>query len=231
LSEKKKNEIGRQNEKNLHAAIKTWYAKPGDQLEVPLGRFVIDIVRGEQLIEIQTRNFGALKTKFARLLEQHPVHLVHPIAREKWIVQISPEDETELSRRKSPKTGQLIEVFKELLRIPDLINHPNFSLEILLIREEEIRCADGQGSWRRKRVSLRDRKLLEVLESVRFTQKTDFLRFLPDNLPVPFSNKIFAHQASVSIYQARRLSYCFRKMGIIQEIGRKGNELLFEICK
>lgn len=229
MSEKKKNEIGRRNEKNLHAAIKTWYAQPGDQLEVPLGRFVIDIVRGGQLIEIQTRNFSALKSKFARLLAQHPVRLVYPIAREKWIVQISPDDGSEISRRKSPRAGQLIDVFRELLRIPDLISHPNFSLEILLIREEEIRCADGQGSWRRKRVSLRDRRLLEVLESVIFTAKSDFRRFLPTDLPDLFSHKIWAAHSGLPVYQVRRLSYCFRKMGLLQEKGRKGNELLLEI--
>jgi len=230
LSEKKKNEIGRRNEKNLHAAIKTWYARPGDQLEVPLGRFVIDIVRGSQLIEIQTRNFSALKSKFARLLKEHPVRLVYPIAREKWIVQIAPEDGSEISRRKSPKTGQIIDVFRELLRIPDLIAHPHFSLEVLLIREEEIRCADGQGSWRRKRVSLRDRRLLEVLESVIFTEKSDFRRFLPTDLPNLFSHKIWVAQSGLSIFQVRRLSYCFRKMGLIHEKGRKGNELLLEVC-
>lgn len=196
-----------------------------------MGRFVIDIVRGEQLIEIQTRNFGALKHKFSRLLETHAVHLVYPIAREKWIVQISPEDESVLSRRKSPKTGKLSEVFRELLRIPEMINHPDFTLEVLLVQEEEIRCADGQGSWRRKHVSIRDRRLLEVLERVEFNQKFDFLRFLPEDLTEPFTNKILSQKLKMSIYQVRRMSYCMRKMGIICETGKKGNELLFAVCQ
>jgi len=32
--------------------LKQWYARPGDQLEVELDGFIVDIVRGEQLIEI-----------------------------------------------------------------------------------------------------------------------------------------------------------------------------------
>jgi hypothetical protein len=46
--------IGQLNEKALHASLKQWYARPGDRFEVAVGGFVIDIVRAELLIEIQT---------------------------------------------------------------------------------------------------------------------------------------------------------------------------------
>ena len=51
--------IGLINEKPLHASLKQWYARPGDRFEVPVDGFVIDIVRDNLLIEIQTRNFAA----------------------------------------------------------------------------------------------------------------------------------------------------------------------------
>ena len=38
-------DIGTLNEGSLHAALKELYAQPGDQFEVPLDRFVIDIKR------------------------------------------------------------------------------------------------------------------------------------------------------------------------------------------
>ena len=50
------NTIGTLNEKSLHAALKEWYAKPEDLIEVPVDGFTVDIVRGDLLIEIQTRN-------------------------------------------------------------------------------------------------------------------------------------------------------------------------------
>jgi hypothetical protein len=53
--------IGLLNEKPLHASLKQWYSRPGDRFEVPIDRFVIDIVRGDLLIEIQTRNLAAIK--------------------------------------------------------------------------------------------------------------------------------------------------------------------------
>ena len=42
-------------EKPLHAGVKRWYAEDGDRIEVPIGGYVIDLVRGDLLIEVQTR--------------------------------------------------------------------------------------------------------------------------------------------------------------------------------
>ena len=54
----------------------------------PVDGYTIDIVRGDLLIEIQTRNFFAMKETLANLTANHPVHLVHPIAVEKWIIRL-----------------------------------------------------------------------------------------------------------------------------------------------
>jgi hypothetical protein len=77
--------IGTLNEKPLHEALKRWYAQPGDIFEAPVDGFVVDIVRGDLLIEIQTRNFSAIKRKLEQLLISHSVRLVYPIPSEKWI--------------------------------------------------------------------------------------------------------------------------------------------------
>ena len=60
--------IGTLNEGSLHAALKERYAEPGDEFEVPLDGFVIDIRRPGQLIEIQTSSFKAMGRKLDRLL-------------------------------------------------------------------------------------------------------------------------------------------------------------------
>ena len=57
------NMIGALNEKPLHAALKQWYARPDDLIEVSVDGFTVDIVRGDLLIEIQTRNLSAIKRK------------------------------------------------------------------------------------------------------------------------------------------------------------------------
>jgi hypothetical protein len=55
--------IGQLTERSLHAALKEHLRQPGDELEVKLGRYVIDIVRDDLLIEIQTRHLYALRPK------------------------------------------------------------------------------------------------------------------------------------------------------------------------
>ncbi|CAN5858599.1 hypothetical protein BH24BAC1_BH24BAC1_01300 [soil metagenome] len=221
--------IGTRNERSLHASLKKWYAQPGDRLEVPLGGYFIDIVREEQLIEIQTRNFSAIGPKLRRMLHRHRVHLVFPVAQEKWVVQVSPCGQHRLSRRKSPRRGSLLDLFDELVRIPDVVSHPHFSLEVLLIGEEEIRCRDGKGSRRRKGISLQDRVLLDVRQQVCYSRLEDFLAVLPAGLPAPFSNKELAQGLGVQVYRAQKISYCLRKMGLLEVGGKHRNELLFSL--
>ena len=223
--------IGLLNEGSLHSAIREWYSLPGDRFEVEVDGFVVDIVRDDLLIEIQTGSFSAIKRKLRSLATKHKVLLVYPIAREKWIVKVTLSGEEIASRRKSPKRGKLVDLFDQLVRIPDLITEDNFSIEVLIIREDEIRCEDGKGSWRRKGVSIRDRILLDVVDRVTFSSEHDFRRFLPRDLQEPFTNKDLARAAGLPIRKVRRMSYCLKKMGVTREVGRIRNELLFEIAE
>ncbi|AKD05548.1 hypothetical protein PKOR_05830 [Pontibacter korlensis] len=220
--------IGVQNERSLHAALKQWYAEPEDQFEVPLNGFFIDLVRGKQLVEIQTRNFSAIRQKLQTLLQEHQVHLLHPITFEKWVLQVDRVGTKVLSRRKSPYRGKLTDIFEELVRIPELVKHENFTVEFPLIREEEVRCRDGKGSKHRKRESIKDRRLLEVVSSHRFTKAEDFLQFIPLGLPRPFSNKTLAAALALPIHRCRQITYCLRKMEALSVVGKQRNELLFD---
>jgi hypothetical protein len=221
--------IGLQNERSLHAAIKEWYSRPGDGFEVKVENYVVDIVRDDVLIEIQTKNLSAIHRKLRALTHNHPVRLVYPIPKEKWIVRVSKSGNKILSRRKSPKRGKLSDIFDEVVYIPDLLKEDHFTLEILMIQEEEVRCADGKGSWWRKGVSVVDRRLLDVLEPIQFRSKRDFVRFLPSTLDQPFTNKMLAEERGDSVSLAQKMTYCLRKMGLLKEFGKQGNELLFEI--
>ena len=215
-------------EYSLHSEIKDWYMVSGDELEVKVDGFIVDILRDKLLIEIQTRNFSAIKKKLIKLLYNNQVRLVYPIAKLKWIVHVSRSGEF-VRRRKSPKKGKLIDLFYELVHTPNLIRDKNFSLEVLLIEEEELRCNDGRGSWRRRGVSVKDRKLLNVFNRIVFENSRDFLGFLPKDVGGPFTNKLLALKLGVSIRLAQKISYCLRKMGAISIAGKKGKELLFQV--
>jgi len=218
--------IGVLAESSLHAALKQWYSKSGDLLEVPVDGFVIDIVRGNLLIEVQTNNFSAIKQKLMTLIRSHPVRLVHPLAHEKWIVRENLDGSVELGKRRSPKRKSLENLFEELVSLPELVAHQNFSLEILLTREEEIRRNDGKGSWRRKGWSIVDRRLVEVIDQYLFERPEDFLVFIPDSLTRPFTNAELAKAIDKPRWLVQKMTYCLRKMGAITVCGKRRRAFL-----
>lgn len=214
-------------ETSLHSALKNWYTQPGDSQEMPVDGFLVDVVRGDVLIEIQTRHFHALKSKLDRLLENHRVRVVHPIAQEKWIVRLPGDRNLSTERRRSPKHGRLEHIFVELVRFPQLISHPNFSLEVVLIREEEIRRHDGRGSWRRKGWSIADRKLLEVVDQVVLEQPADFRLFLPASLPHTFTSRDLGLSLGIPRGLAQKALYCLTRMDLVAVTGSQGRSRLY----
>lgn len=189
----------------------------------------IDIVHEGVLTEIQTRNFSAIREKLNALIERHPVRLVHPIALEKWIVRLPAEGKIQLSRRKSPRRGRLEHLFSELVRIPALLKHPNFSLEVLMIQEEEIRRADGKGSWRRNGVSIADRQLLQIVSRHNFVAPVDLFALFPSDLEVPFTNRQLAERLAISRRLASRMSYCLRSLDLLKVIGKQHRLYLYTL--
>jgi hypothetical protein len=217
--------IGTLTEHSLHAGIKRWLAQPGDAIEQLVDGYQIDIVRGELLIEIQTANFSALKTKLARLLENHKVLLVHPIAETKWIIRQTKRGK-QVAKRRSPKRGRIEHLFDELLYIPHLIAHPNLSLMAVLTRQEEIWRDDGRGSWTRGHWSIADRRLTEVIGSIEFANTAEYLRLIPAELPKPFTHAQLAKAIHAPVWMSTRMSYCLRKMGALESVGKQGRALL-----
>ncbi|MBN1218127.1 MAG: hypothetical protein JXM69_04305 [Anaerolineae bacterium] len=222
--------IGSLNEKPLHAALKQWYAQPNDRFEVGVDGFVVDIVRDDLLIEIQTRNFSSIKRKLVTLTHHHPVRLVYPIPREKWIIKLTADGSHETGRRKSPKRGVLAEVFQELVSFPHLLAHPNFSLHTLLIREEEVRRYDGRRGWRRGGWVTEERRLLEVVDQRLFETPDDIKTFIPDDLIQPFTTADLAAAIGQPRWLVQKMAYCLRKMGAINPVGKRDKAILYGLA-
>ncbi len=132
--------IGVLQEGPLHAALKDFYARPGDRAEVPFGRFVIDLVRADgELVEIQTGGFSPLGPKLDALLDHHRMRIVHPVAAERRILRVDADGEV-LSARRSPRRAGALEVFDRLVSFPSLLAHPNLTIEVALCREDHVRA-------------------------------------------------------------------------------------------
>jgi len=192
---------------------------------MPVDGFVADIFRDGEIIEIQTQNFGAMRKKLTHLLGYYPVHLVHPIYVEKMIVRQDP-DGREINRKKSPKKGKPIDIFEELVYIRELVMHPNLTFEILMTREEEIRRQDPKRrKWNGWYVY--DRRLVEVVDRIVLASYRDFKALLPADLPVPFTNKELGEILGCSHHQANSITYTMKRMGALQQVGKRGNAILF----
>ena len=222
--------IGLLNEKPLHASLKQWYARPGDRFEVPVDGFVIDIVRDDLLIEIQTGNFSSIKAKLNNLASGHRVRLIYPIVQEKWIVRSAKGNRAGVIRRKSPKRGRMEDLFWELVSIPQLLLNPNFSLEVLMIRQEEVRRYNGKRKWRRKAWVLEGRRLLEVMDQRSFGHSADWLRFLPDGLE-SFTTSDLADRMNTRRDLAQKMAYCLREARMIELIGKRGRANLYRVSQ
>lgn len=219
--------IGTLHEGALHAGLKRWLARPGDRFEQPVDGYVIDMVRGDLLIEIQTGGFSPLRTKLACLLEHHRVRLVAPLARTRTIQRMSPDGKT-LSRRKSPKEGRVEDIFERLVSIAALVAHERFELEVLEIAETELRVQQPGAAWRRKGWLVQGRELQDVLERNLIRSGGDLAGLLPASLPARFSTADLARRADLPRSTAQQMVYCLRAAGAIDRVGKAGNAHLYE---
>ena len=69
----------------------------------------MDILRENLIIEVQTKNFSALKEKLQILTTNQQVRLVYPLVERKWITYVT-KNNIVIDRRKSPRKGVLTEV-------------------------------------------------------------------------------------------------------------------------
>jgi hypothetical protein len=218
--------IGVYNEGPLHQALKDCYSVPGARQEVSVGSFVADVQHPDDVIyEIQTGGFGALRRKLARLLTDHRVVLVHPIAGVRYLVKLSDDADGPISRRRSPKRGCIAQVVCELVSIPSLLDHPNFELEVVLTEEEELRRPAAGGGWRRKGWRVVQRRLTRVLETRRFTSSADLFGLLQEPLPETFTTAELATALAQPRWLAQKLAYCLREAGRVEVCGKRGNAL------
>ena len=213
----------------LHAAVKAMLAGPGDRFEVPIGGFVIDLVRADgELVEVQTGGFSALGRKLDALLDAHRFRIVYPVAAERRIVRVDGAGEI-TSVRRSPKRAGVVEVFDRLVAFPSLVTHPHLTIEVLLLREDHVRGGRPEPVGRRRR-DPGERRLIDVLDRVEFRGPGDVVRMLPPLPSDPFSTRELAALLGCSLLLAQRTAYCLRIMGIIEAAGKRGHTPLHQQC-
>jgi hypothetical protein len=196
---------------------------------VRIGGYVIDLVRGQTLVEFQTGGFAPLRRKLEALTAEHPVRLVAPIAVTRRIVRMGEGGEV-ISARRSPRRGRLEDVFARLVSFPALLCTPGFELEVLLTHQDELRVHSPGRAFRRRGWVVVGRSLLEVDEAVRIAEPLDAAALLPAGLPEAFDTAELAEAAAMPRRLAQQMAYCLRAMGVLETAGMRQRAVLHIRC-
>lgn len=220
-------------ETSLHRDLKALYAGRDASFEVTLGKYRIDVVSGDELVEIQHGSLGAIRDKVRSLVARHRVLVVKPIVARKVLVKRGSKGGRVTERRMSPKRGQILDLFDDLVYFTQVFPHPRLVLDVPLVEIEEWRYP-GHGRRRRWRATdheVEDRKLVAVGEVYRLKTAADVGGLITCPLPRPFDTGHLAGSLGVERWFAQRIAYCLRRIGALREVGKKGNARLYEFHK
>ncbi len=221
------NGIGTLKEKTLHAVLKNFYEPDTACQEIKIDRFVADIQRGGEVIEIQTRNFNSMRKKLDKFLELYPVTIVYPIIYTKWLYWIDEKTGEVSAGRKSPKRGSFYDAFYELYKIKTYLANPGLHICLILVDAEEYRILNGYGKDRKKGASRYDRIPVALVDELYIGSKEEYTMLLPDSLPGIFSVKDYAKHAHIKIRYAQLAINIFKYIGIIEQCGKSGRSFLY----
>ncbi len=216
-------------ETSLHRELKRLYAGDAAQTEVRLGKYRVDAVAGDLLVEVQHGKLSAIRRKVQDLSAEHRVLVVKPIVVRKLLVRQSCAGGSVTSRRLSPKRGSLVDLFHELVYFTRAFPHRNLAIEAVLVEVEEWRYP-GHGRRRRWRTNdfvVADQRLLSVGESVRLEHAADLARLLSVPLRAEFHTGELAADLGLPRWVAQRIAYCLRETGAVRQVGKTGNTIRY----
>jgi hypothetical protein len=221
-------------ETSLHRQLKMHYATDGET-EVVLNEFRIDAIgkRGE-LIEIQHASLGSIREKTKRLLsnQNQKLRIVKPILARKTLITFDEPEGQEIRRRLSPKRGDVLDIFLDLVHFGQVFPHPKLTLEIALIEAEELRIDRAQTRHRGKRYKCLDQRLVAVHSRVELKKIGDLLAFVPlTQLPNIFDTAELAAAMSRPRWFAQKVAYCLRQSGATKIQGKRGNSQLYQAIR
>lgn len=216
----------------IHQQLKSQYVKDESCHEVSVDGYRIDAVdKDGRLIEIQCASLAAIRDKVRKLIRNHQVIVVKPLAARKRIVTMSEPDGEVLSSRYSPTRQKLNHIFKELVHFA-VFPSPGLQLDIVLTEQEEIRLPPTERSSWKKKYSVHDRRLVEVHSRVSLNTAADLWNLMgAPELPAEFSTAHLAESCEMPRWLAQKAAWCFRRMEFLKLSGKQGNSLLYQLAK
>lgn len=216
---------------SLHNQLKLHYVEDTSRHEVDLGNYRIDAIDADdRLIEVQCASLLAIRDKVRDLTQTHKVIVVKPLVARKKLLKKARRNGKVVSRRYSPNRETLANVFEELVHFTKAFPHPNLQLDVLLTEQEEVRVPAKRKTWRRKH-SVQDRTLIEVMETHSLTSAADLWTVLNLDVPDLFTTADLAAGGDMPRWLAQKAAYCFREMNYIEACGKQGNAIQYRVSE
>lgn len=224
------NGVGTLSEKYLHALLKCYYEPERAFHEVKVDRFTADICRGNEIIEIQTRQLNRLREKLeAYMLLGYNVKVVYPIPRIRWLLWVNNETGETTKRRKSPAVGRFFSSFFELYKIKYFLDWDKLTIELLLFDAEEYRNLDGYGKSKKYRSTRLEMMPLEFVDRLTLSKPSDYLAFVPESLPPIFKSRDYAKAMKADISHSNTALNILSYLGVVEKCGKDGNAHLYKV--
>jgi hypothetical protein len=184
---------------NVHEQLKGIYLKSflHGETEVNITmdgrRFRIDILdkRENISIEVQRHNFGkGFYDKIEKLITQMRVLIVHPIVIKQKITRKKNGSVIGTSYINKTNRADFYSLFERLVSFKTKFIPYKMHFDVLLIREHVSK--EFAGVWprsNRSRYRVTQRDLMSIEDTLEIRKESDFLDFLPKEIPDVFTNK------------------------------------------
>jgi len=215
-------------ETSLHQQLKRCYAEDDGETEVVFGRYRIDAVRGDELIEVQCASLSAIRDKCSDLLARHTLRVVKPVILRTRISKAKKAGAPVTSRRLSPKRGSPLDIFEELIYFIRVFPNPNLILEVPLVHVEQLRVPTKKRRRWHKGYKVQDVKLEAIQETMELREPSQLLELV--GLPkacIRFNTLDIAKATGRPRWVAQQIAYVLRKTGAIQVVDRNRHGILY----
>ncbi|MEE0968458.1 MAG: hypothetical protein U0M06_03710 [Clostridia bacterium] len=224
LSKRKEStNIGTYKEKRLHQVLKNFCEPDALCHEVSIGQYVADILKDDEIIEIQTGSFYPMRNKIKYYLEKtnYKVTVVRPLPYIKWCLWIDPDSSEIVSRRKSPKKFQPKDIMRDWIYLSDFLCHERFKIKFLLIEEEEYRLLCGWSKSRKQGSKRYERIPLKLIDEKVYKTREDYMEFLPESLGKSFTAAEYIKTSKQTSYGGYAALKILSQLGLLRKSDKK----------
>lgn len=219
------NSIGTKQERTLHQYLKYYFCPDAKNHEQKCNGYIVDILKDNQIIEIQTSSFNTMRKKLEALLENYSITIVYPIIQERTLYNFNESGELE-SIRKSPKREHPLKIGKELYKINHLLNNKNLSFigVILKVYEERIPYINR---YKQKRMTRINQIPYELVEIINLKSASDFKHIIP--FEEEFTAADFKSKIKLSKRDSSACLLALRTLNAIEIARKDGKKYIYQI--